>query len=97
MAGRAAPAGGGLCAFLRQIRIIVGLGILRRRERGKIGAEIADVLVVDLLDDRLHLFVLAGAGAEVNQLPLDKLVGLRRKRGNVLHLRNAVFAVTADA
>src|SRR5438309_1362472 len=64
---------------------------------GVLSAEIADVVVVELLDDRLHLLVLAGAGAEVYQLPLDELIGLRCKRGNVLHLRNTVLAVAADA
>ena len=52
---------------------------LRRRQRGEIGAEIADVLVVELLDDRLHLLVLAGAGAKEHQLPLDEQIGLRRR------------------
>ena len=66
-------------------------------ERGEIGAEIADILIVDLLDDRLHLLVLARAGAKENQLPLNELIGLAGERGNVLGLRNAAFAVTADA
>ena len=86
------------CApFFDRSGLSSGLDAFGGVERGEIGAEVADVLVVELLDDRLHLLVLAGAGAEEHQLPLDELIGLRRERGNVLHLRNAVLAVTADA
>src|SRR5258707_3077722 len=60
-------------------------------------AEITNILVADLLDDRLHLIALARAAAEENQLPLNELIGLAGKRGNVFGLRNAGFAVTADA
>src|SRR5436305_737868 len=60
-------------------------------------AETADVLVGDLLGDRLHLVVLARAGAEKHQLPLQELIGLARERRNVLGLRDAVLAVTAGA
>ena len=52
---------------------------------------------VDLLDDRLHLFVLARTAAEENQLPLDELILLPRQRGDVLGLRDAIFAMTAGA
>src|SRR5258708_37197835 len=77
--------------------IVVGCGRFGRRQRSQIGAEITNILIADLLDDRLHLFALARAGPEENQLPLNELIGLAGKRGNVLGLRNAAFAVTADA
>jgi hypothetical protein len=86
-----------LSVFFRQVGIVVRLRSFRRRQRSKIGAEIADILVADLLDDRLHLLVLAGAGAKENQLPLNELIGLAGKRRNVLGLRNAGFAVTGGA
>ena len=86
------------CApFFDRSGLSSGFGCLRRRQRGEIGAEIADVFIVDLLDDRLHLLVLARAAAEEHQLPLNELIRLARQRGNVLGLRNAVFAVTAGA
>src|SRR6185312_9342085 len=94
--GAAAPYGS-LRAFLRQIRIIVRCRRLWRRQRGKIGTEIANVLIGDLLDDRLHLLVLACAAAEENQLPLDELILLPRQRGDVFGLRDAVVTVTARA
>ena len=97
MAGGAAPPDGGLCALLRQIRIVVLCRSLGRIERGEVGAEIADVLVADLLDDRLHQLVLARTAAEENQLPLDELIRLAGKGGYVVGLRNAVFAMAAAA
>jgi hypothetical protein len=54
---------------------------------------IADVIVADLFDDRLHLFVLACAAAKEHQLLLNVQIRLCCKRGNILGLRNAVFAV----
>src|SRR5581483_9848395 len=70
---------------------------LRRRQRSKISPEIADVLVVELLDDRLHLLVLASTGAEIDQLPLHELIKLPGERWDALHPRDAVLAMTADA
>ena len=96
MAGRAAAPGGSLGALLRQVRVFVSFR-LRRRQRREIGAEIADVLIAELFDDRLHLLVLARTGAEIDQLPLDELVELAGQRRHVLHLRDAVLAVAADA
>src|SRR3979490_2859560 len=73
MARGAAPSGGGLLAFFGEIRIVV-LRTFRRRQRCEVSPEIADILVVDLFDDRLHLLVLAAAGTEVDELPLDELI-----------------------
>ncbi len=86
------------CApFFDRFGFVVSLLGRRRRQRGEIGAEIADVFVAEPLDDRLHLLILARAGAEVDEPPLDELVELAGQRGHVLHLRDAVLAVAADA
>src|SRR5579871_1968633 len=97
MTAGATPAGGGLRALLRQIGVIIRLGRLRRCERGEISAEIADIVIVELFDDGLHLLVLARSRAEEHQLPLDVPVRLPRERWNAFHLRDAVFAMTAGA
>src|SRR5439155_24402937 len=50
-----APSRGSLCALTREIGVIVGCGWCGRCQRGKVGAESANVLVADWLDDRLRL------------------------------------------
>src|SRR4051794_13197463 len=52
-------------------------GRLRRLERGKISAEVANVLIAELLGDRRHALILPRAAAEEDQLPLQKLIRLR--------------------
>jgi hypothetical protein len=93
----ATPADCCLRALRRQVGIVVRLFARRRRQRGEIGAEPADILVADVLRDRLHLVILARAAAEEHQLPLNELIHLPGQRWNVLGLRNAVFAMTAGA
>ena len=80
-------------------RVDVGFAGERRwrRQRRVIGAEVADVLVRQVLDDRLHDSGLALAVAHEDQLVLGEDIGLGGQRRRILDGRYALGAVTGGA
>ena len=69
----------------------------RRRQRGVVGAEVADIVVGQVLDDRLHDPGIAGAVAHEDQLVLGEDVRLAGQRRRVLGGRNPLGAVAGGA
>ena len=61
------------------MKLVIRAFVLRmvgRFERGKIGAEIANVVIAELLGDWAHNLVLSRTAAKEHQLPLDERIRL---------------------
>ena len=69
----------------------------RARQRSEVSAQISNVLIAELFDDRLHDLIFPGAAAEENQLPLHKGVRLPRRRRDVFGLGYTSLSMTRRA